>query len=284
MTGLFRRFANSRGMEILQLYDAERERPVPVAVYQPQGPRLGWLLFSVGFGGSCTGYAYLGRAWSRLGFEVVVVEHVGSNAEVMKAIHRPGMRQAELAEIVGVRAREPEEMKARPIDLDFVRRHFCSANDWVGVAGHSFGSYTALAALGAEMQLPEGEYRWTFPYSWQAAVLLSPPPPDTVVTRRGLGEVALPCLMLTGTRDSGMPAGVTYEQRRQAYDFLPPGRKFSAVLQGADHMSMAAIGLAVAPVVETIAGLTSEFWLAVYSGRSPQWPVGLALEVEFEAA
>lgn len=271
-------------METLELYDSHRGRPIPVALYPAQASRRGWLLFSVGFGGACTGYAYLGRAWSRLGFEVVVIEHVGSNAAVMKEIHRPGMRQAELAEVVGVRAREPQEMKARPLDLDFVRRHFCTDSDWVGVAGHSFGSYTALAGLGVEVQLPDGPCRWSFPYEWKGAVLLSPPPPDTVVTSRGLGEVRVPCLLLTGTRDSGMPAGVTFEQRKEAFRRLPPGHKFSAVLEGADHMSMAAIGLAVGPVVETIAALTGDFWVAVQSGRRPAPPEGLALEVEFEAA
>ncbi|MBT9583422.1 hypothetical protein IV102_08730 [bacterium] len=269
-------------MDTVELFDASRQRPIPVALYPAQGKPLGWLLFSVGFGGSCTGYAFLGRAWSQLGFQVAVIEHVGSNADVLKQIHRPGMRQAELAVVVGQRARQEEELLARPLDLAFVRANLCGQSDWVGLGGHSFGTYTALAGMGCEMLLPSGPRNWDFGLDWAGVVLLSPPSPDTVVSDRGLSQVTIPCLLLTGTRDSGMPAGVTYQQRLQNFERLPAGRKYSALLVGADHMSLAGIGLAVAPVVETLAQVTGQFWLAVQQDRDPNWPGRLPMEVKYE--
>ncbi|MBN9413885.1 hypothetical protein ABS71_02940 [bacterium SCN 62-11] len=268
-------------MEIIDLFDASRQRAIPVGLYPHQGSFLGWLFFSVGFGGGRAGYAYLGRAWSRLGFQVAIIEHVGSNADRLKAIHKPGMRQPELAEAVGRAVHDQAELEARPQDLAYVRRVLSPGSDWAGLAGHSFGSYTALATLGVEALLPEGTQRWQFELDWAGVVLMSAQPPDSVVTRRGLSELRLPAFLLTGTKDSGMPAGVTYEQRLQTYEALPAGAKSLAVLEGADHMAFAGIGLSVAPALETLAQLTSEFWLALRQGRSMTRPGSLPVEVDF---
>ena len=267
-------------MEILDLFDHARQRAIPVGVYPHQGEFLGWLFFSVGFGGGRSGYAYLGRAWSRLGFQVAVIEHVGSNAAVLKAIHQPGMRQAELAEAVGQAVRDQAELEARPQDLAFVRRLLSPGPGWAGLAGHSFGSYTALAGLGVEALLPDGPRHWDLGQSWAGVVLMSAQPPDSVVSRTGLAGLSLPAFLLTGTKDSGMPAGVTFEQRIQTYEALPEGRKALAVLEGADHMAFAGIGLAVAPALEAIAQMTGEFWLALRQERPAQWPQSLPLAVD----
>ena len=269
-------------MEIIDFFDASRQRAIPVGLYPYQGDFQGWLFFSVGFGGSRTGYAYLGRAWSRLGFQVVVLEHIGSNAEVLKSVHRPGMRQAELAQAVGLQVRDQAELEARPQDLAYVRRRLCPGRQWVGLAGHSFGTYTVLATLGVEALLPAGPRQWNFGLDWTGMVLMSaqPPHPQGVVTSQGLAELHLPSLLLTGTKDSGMPAGVTFEQRILTYDALAPGHKALAVLEGADHMAFAGIGLAVAPAMQTVAELTGEFWISLRQGRAPHWPEELLLKVD----
>ncbi|MBX3166201.1 MAG: hypothetical protein KF760_02270 [Candidatus Eremiobacteraeota bacterium] len=267
-------------MEILDLFDSARQRAIPVGLYPYQGEFQGWLFFSVGFGGGRAGYGYLGRAWSRLGFQVAVIEHVGSNADILKAIHQPGMRQAELAEAVGRRVRDQAELEARPQDLAYVRRVLSPGSGWAGLAGHSFGSYTALATLGVEALLPEGPQSWEFGLDWAGVVLMSAQPPDSAVSRRGLSGLHLPAFLLTGTQDSGMPAGVTFEQRLTTYDAVPAGRKALAVLEGADHMAFAGIGLAVAPALETIAQLTGEFWLALRQQRPIAWPESLPVGVD----
>lgn len=257
-------------VEILDLFDSSRQRAIPLGLYPYQGPCFqGWIFFSVGFGGSRTGYAYLGRAWSQLGFQVAVIEHVGSNAEVLKSLQRPGMRNAELAEVVGRKVREPQELEDRPLDLAYARRVLCPSSQWAGLAGHSFGSYTALASCHAE--------------SWQGMVLMSPQPPGDRHRLQELSGVTLPCLVLTGTKDSGMPAGVTYQQRLATYDAMPDGGKTLALLEGADHMAFAGIGLGVGPHMETVAALTGEFWKSLRAGRAPDWPTRLAVAVELRS-
>lgn len=258
-------------VEILDLFDSSRQRAIPLGLYPYQEGTtfLGWIFFSVGFGGSRTGYAYLGRAWSQLGFQVAVIEHVGSNAEVLKSLQRPGMRNAELAEVVGQKVREPQELLDRPLDLAYARRVLCPSSQWAGLAGHSFGSYTALASCHSQ--------------KWEGMVLMSPQPPGDRHSLRELSEVSLPCLVLTGTRDSGMPAGVTYQQRLATYEALADGGKTLALLDGADHMAFAGIGLGVGPYMETVAALTSQFWTCLREGRSPGWPGQLPVAVELRS-
>jgi predicted dienelactone hydrolase len=271
-------------MQLLDLHDDSRQRPVPVALYSPEQSAKGAILFSVGFGGNRDGYAYLARAWAQLGYTVAVVEHVGSNLQVLKGIQRPGMRQAELAVKVGEKVREEPELLARPLDVVFVRQQLFADVERVGIAGHSFGSYTALAVLGAEVLLSGGPRTWSWNLPWIGAVLMSVQPPDSMVSRAGFGQISLPTLMLTGTRDSGMPAGVEYQQRLESFHALPPGQRYLGVLQGADHMAFAAVGLNVGPFTETVSGLTGEFWTSLESGAEFRCPSGLPVEVSFEAA
>ncbi len=266
---------------LLDLQDFGRHRPIPVAHYPAQGERLGWLLFSVGFGGERSGYAFLGRCWSARGFDVAVVEHVGSNLEVLRRLRRPGMRQSELAVVVGQQARNGEEMRHRVEDLQEVRRQLCGLNDWVGVAGHSLGSTTALGVLGAELRLESGPWLPPQGPGWQAAVLLSVQPPGSMVTIEGWRAVEVPCLLITGTLDHGMPAGVEVEGRLRAYQYLRPGLRWQALLEGADHMALAGVGLRVAPIVTTLEHISGEFWVAQREGRCPRWSTSYPQNVEF---
>jgi predicted dienelactone hydrolase len=254
-------------VEIIDLFDSSRQRAIPLGLYPYVGVFQGWLFFSVGFGGSRTGYAYLGRAWSQLGFQVAVIEHIGSNAEVLKSIQRPGMRNAELAQVVANKVLEPQELRDRPLDLAYARRVLCPGDQWAGLGGHSFGSYTALAGLHG-------------PQTWAGLLLMSPQPPGERHSHAQLAEVRVPCLVLTGTKDSGMPAGVTFEQRILTYQALPAGAKALGLLQGADHMAFAGIGLAVGPHTETVAALSAEFWTALRQGRSARWPSDLPVQVD----
>ena len=77
----------------------------------------------------------------------------------------------------------------------------------------------------------------------------------------GTVDLACPTLLLTGTLDSGMPAGVDYRQRLAGYALFPPALREIALIEGADHMSFAGIGLKVGPTVKTLCQVTGAFWL-----------------------
>jgi pimeloyl-ACP methyl ester carboxylesterase len=242
----------------LDLLDPTRSRPIPVAYYPARSPSKGWLLFSVGFGGARSGYAFLARAWSEMGLDVAVIEHVGSNLEVLKSLQRPGMRAAELAHLVGQFVQQGPELEERPLDLLYVRQQLCPGARWAGCAGHSFGAYTAAAVC--------------LRAAWQGACLLSPSPPGNRLSGADYAQLQLPVFVLTGTLDSGMPAGVTYQDRLQAFAALPTGQRYLALLEGADHMALAGVGLQVGPITRSLTQLTSAFWQSLLEKRPPQWP------------
>jgi pimeloyl-ACP methyl ester carboxylesterase len=261
-------------MELLDLFDTDRQRSVPVAVHPAGSPEVGSILFSVGFGGGRQGYAYLARAWAQLGFRVVVVEHVGSNLSVLQQLQtqlvglKGSAQRQRLAELVGEKGRDPLERAHRPQDLLYVREALLGSSPWVGLAGHSYGSYTALAASSMA--------------DFRGQVLMSMQPPRLPGEAERLAAVEIPTFMLTGTRDSGMPAGVDWEDRLEAFYGLPAGLGYLAVLDGADHMAFADVGLNLRPILETVISLTSEFWRALPLEQQPQWPGKMPVGVRLE--
>lgn len=233
-----------------------------MAEYPPaEGEPIGLLLFSVGFGGAREGYAFFARHWSSLGFLVVVVEHVGSNYQVLKAL-RP-KNHAELAQLVADKVREPAELMDRPYDLIYVAHQYDRELP-LGLAGHSFGAYTVCAASGAPMVLsggaPGSKARVHHALKPRGIIAMSLQPPGFFLDGPGMAVLNMPTLLITGTLDSGMPAGTDYRQRTLGYNFLPEATRQLAVLEGAEHMTFAGIGLKVQPFVRELELLTARFW------------------------
>ena len=263
-------------MELLDLFDPVRQRRIPVARYEP--PQVDpeesrpTLIFSVGFGGGRAGYAFLARSWTELGMRELVVEHVGSNLAVLHSIQRDRPRHQELARRVGVKAREPEELLARPQDLFYVADQFAQRTSWLGLAGHSFGSYTVIASVGQAVLLPRSEgppvtIRLKRQLHPRGLLALSPQPPDQVWSSQGLPEWNFNSLWITGTHDSGMPAGVDFRDRLKVGERLRPPFASLALVEGADHMSFAGIGLGVRSVTESLSAVTQAFWRACASSE-----------------
>ena len=102
----------------------------------------------------------------------------------------------------------------------------------VGMSGHSFGAVTTLAVSG--QRAPRG-FSLTDPRI-QAAIAMSPRRP-----RRGgdaaeaFGGVAIPWLLMTGTKDVAPIGGADLESRLAVCSALPPGGKHELVLEGAEH-------------------------------------------------
>jgi predicted dienelactone hydrolase len=252
-----------------EVFDAERQRRIPLSVYSPVGPPRATLVFSVGFGGGREGYGFLARSWAAKGFRVLVVEHVGSNLKVLQKLVTPGMRRQELARLVGERARDPSELFHRPLDLGFVIRQNVGPEERLGLAGHSFGTYTALAAAGAQALLGGTRTRWKpekllgrSSEQLLGLVLMSAQPPGFQISAQGYATVFRPTLVMTGTRDHGMPAGTTVADRIRAFHALPPGERLLAVLEGADHMTFAGVGLPAGRFTQAIENITGRFWEA----------------------
>jgi predicted dienelactone hydrolase len=226
----------------LEVRDAARDRTVPVRVFLPAeaSEPCPVVLFSHGLGGSREGSGYLGDHWSRRGYAAVFLQHPGSDTAVWQDVP-PARRLAamrEAASLANFRLRV-EDVAAV---IDAVGAWHRDADhplagrldpDRVGMAGHSFGAQTTQAVAG--QSYPLVGRRFTDPRI-KAAVIMSPGTPQG---RRdpadAFAEVAIPWLLMTGTKDTAVIGGQSVESRRAVFPALPEGRAYELVLHAAEH-------------------------------------------------
>jgi predicted dienelactone hydrolase len=223
----------------LAVHDGSRERDLPIRVYLPsaKSPQP-VVLYSHGLGGSRETSAFLGQHWARRGYVGVFLQHPGSDEAVWKdkplgerraALHRAaGLEQflariQDVTEVLDTLSRWNAE-KGHPLQGRMDLSH-------IGMSGHSFGAMTTEALSGEEM--PSGR-SFTGPRI-RAAVVFSP----SVLWRgdpaSAFGQVQLPWLLMTGTRDASPIGDVAPADRLKVFAALPPGHKYQVVLDGAEH-------------------------------------------------
>lgn len=258
-------------------HDAARGREVPVRIYIPAEPTPAnadakappathpFIVFSHGLGGSGRNYQYFGAHMASWGYLVIAPTHHGSDTaallEWMKG-HRadddkqPNPRSGWLQSSIN----DPDNLKNRPLDISFVIDHALQDAalapmidaDRIGVGGHSFGAYTAMAVAGMLVDLP-GDPDHSFRDPRVKAVLpMSPQGGETMGINAGAWDkVGVPVLFLTGTKDYGNGERAA-DWRREAFDHIAGVDTYLVVLNGATHMTF---GQGVEgedePVVET---------------------------------
>jgi len=148
-------------MTTIPLRDSSRNREFPVDLYLPeqqQSPILAApiIVISHGLGSDRRTYAYLARQLASYGFVVAVPEHPGSNAQQLQALIN-----GTVSEVMA-----PSEFVDRPLDIKYLLDELTRLNqssalqgrfdlNRVGIVGHSFGGYTALALAGAEINFQQ---------------------------------------------------------------------------------------------------------------------------------
>ena len=223
--------------------DLERDRPMPVRIYHPEGAPgpLPVILFSHGLGGSRAGYEYLGRHWASHGYVSIHLQHVGSDesvwrgqADPMGAMRRAGNARNTMQRGLDVKFALDQVEALQVGDLVLGGRLDLER---IGFAGHSFGSHTTLMAIGQMFVLPGGR---TFSFGdprIKAAVALSPAPlgrPEEVA--QVYGAIRVPCFHMTGTRDESVISDAGPADRRIPYDNISLADQYLLILEGGDHM------------------------------------------------
>jgi len=224
--------------------DSARGRQVPVKIYYPKtAPGLcPVVVFSHGLGGSRDGYEYLGRHWASHGYVSVHVQHKGSDTDVWKGAEQPmeSLRRA---------AADLSNAINRPKDISFAITQIAKANrdqtplqgrldsNRIGVAGHSFGAYTALAVAGQSSSGLLGG-KWSLGDSRVRAVIaMSAPAPRR---RDSLDQVysaiKIPCLHMTGTLDDSPIGDTKAAERRLPFDHIQGADQYLVTFAGGDHM------------------------------------------------
>jgi predicted dienelactone hydrolase len=228
-------------VEGVVLHDDARRRDIPLKIYHPDAPGpFPVIVFSHGALASKDDYSGLGRTWASFGYVSVHPSHADSVAD---SGFRGTLRQA-----LG----DPRAWEDRPRDLSFVLDSLAHVASFapqlagqldlghVGVAGHSFGAYTAALIGGTTVHIPDRQGPQGFADRRVAAVVLLSPQGEGCM---GLGpdswdHLRLPTLVMYGSLDFG-PLGQPPAWRNEAFRRAPPGDKYDVELEGATHMEFA---------------------------------------------
>ena len=108
----------------------------------------------------------------------------------------------------------------------------------IGVGGHSYGAYTAVAIGGATVQMPGGKSPVSFADKRvRAIVVLSPQGEGEMgLTSQSWENIRVPMLAMYGSRDFGTQRR-TPTWRSQPFYGAPPGDKYDVELEGATHFT-----------------------------------------------
>lgn len=204
------------------------------------------VIFSHGGGGHWDANFAQADDLARHGYVVICPEHPGSNTAVFL---KGGTPMKNLLAMT----RDAEELLQRPRDISFL---IDQAAIWtkthpqlkgkldlkrIGVAGHSYGAYTALVVGGVRVAND-----WMVParspglapsqadLRVKAIVALSPQGPGEPFFREdSYSGLKIPALGITGSEDDQQ--GIPASNRKHGFNLWPKGNKTLLWLTGADH-------------------------------------------------
>lgn len=244
-------------------HDAARGRTLRWRHYQPQALAGGdpvpaaRIIHSHGLGGTrASGERWLTH-WASWGIAATAVQHPGSDGEARTSDSPLALRHLLRTAV------DANQLADRQRDLLFAVN--CAAKNGavpIGLSGHSFGAASVLRVIGERRGRDDipADPRVT------AAILFSPSARGGLLP---LGErfagVALPCLHLTGSLDSGIgPGDISARERWLPYLHSASAQKWLLSQEGATHPELAgdAGTLANAARAAALRAATTAFWHA----------------------
>ena len=256
--------------------DGSRDRQIPLRAYLPESMAPApVIVFSHGLGGNREGYRYLGVHWAMRGYVAVFMQHPGSDDSVWR--DKPATRRMAALR----KAASLENFLLRVADvpavLDQLERwniepgHRLAGRlkvGRVGMAGHSFGAITAQAVGGqrAANELAFIDARVA------AVAAMSPSGPTRDDPAHAFGNVKIPWMLLTGTKDDGPFGSAGASSRLVVFPALPPGGKYELVLDKAEHSAFSDRPLPTDSAPrnprhhKTVLAVTTAFWDAYLRG------------------
>ena len=269
--------------KVFEVDDAIRERKLPLRIYLPETATAApVILFSHGLGGSRDNNAYLGKQWAKRGYVVVFVQHPGSDESVWKELP-PAERMAAMKQAASVGA-FLDRAKDIPAVIDALARwnvedghalHGRLDLARIGMSGHSFGAVTTQAVAG--QAVAGGRQRFLEPRI-SAAVMFSPSIPRMGDPATAFAAIKMPCLLMTGTKDSSPIGNMSPADRLKVFPNLTQAPAWQIVFDGAEHMSFGSHGSKGGAKSgnrfhKPILALTTAFWDSELRGdeRAKAW-------------
>ncbi|MEL7038688.1 MAG: alpha/beta hydrolase [Cyanobacteria bacterium J06592_8] len=245
------------------LTDTERERTFYVDVYQPQQLRfdpIPVVIISHGLNSKPEDFADKAKHLASYGFFVVLPQHRGSDAQYTEAF-----RQGEHPNISAL-----DEFINRPLDISYTLDELERRNpiefegrlnlERVGIDGHSYGGYTALAVAGAsptpnfaqlerDCQTELGELntalflqcralqldRKTYNFRDERiqAVVAENPVNASIFGPEGMGKISIPIAIGAGSYDPATP--FAFEQAR-SFPWITAPERYLSLREGQAHL------------------------------------------------
>ncbi|PZV17414.1 MAG: dienelactone hydrolase [Pseudanabaena sp.] len=291
-----------RPKEVWVLNDSSRNRQFYVDVYKPQKFRSGKtpvVVVSHGFASRPEDFSAGAEHMASYGYVVVLPQHPGSDKiwinEFKQGLHRNTF--------------DVNEFINRPKDISYTIDELGRRNqsefqgllnlESVGVAGHSFGGYTALAIAGAEidfenleidckkdgqglnislllqcraLELPRQAY--DFRDRRVTAVFAANPVNSSIFGKPGLNKIEIPVLVAGGNYD---PAAPFVAEQARTFPWLSSTRgfnnlgtqnnKFLVLVEGQAHVDFSKLDPGVLTAIESVdkIALPSPFLIRSYT-------------------
>lgn len=240
-------------------------RSFTAEIYLPQSlashPRP-IVVISHGLGSNLQSYAYLAEHLASFGFVVAVPEHPGSSSNQLMAWLRGA----------GKLAVQPLEFIDRPLDIKFLLNELQRRSqtdplfrdrldlERVGIVGQSFGAYTALTLVGANLNLPhlqqscgdqlENAFNLSLLLQCQAldlpnrlydfkdarikAVIAINPISSGIFGPKSFAAIQLPVMLISSSADTVAPPLV---EQIQPFTWLTTPERYLVVMDRATHFS-----------------------------------------------
>ena len=266
----------------LNLRDESRDREFFVDIYQPTMWREGAVpvvIISHGLASPPKDLGKIARHLASHGYLVALPQHSGSDQ-----IQFQRMLNGEAGEIFKL-----NDFIDRPLDISYVIDELERLNQSefegrlnlteVGVAGHSFGGYTALAIAGAQLNFEQLEQAcedkldepnmslllqcraleldqdqsYNFRDERVKAIFIMNPFNSSIFGAEGLSYVETPVFMVGGSQDPATPAVL---EQINSFPWLPVANKYLALIEGDAHVDFSTLDAGMLALVESIPVLT----------------------------